>query len=125
MYFCYKGKWAGGHAVMGAAAPQETFYFAEGYTGEGFEEWLCLMNPGASPTTAHITYMFEDGSTQGQELPIGANSRATVDVNAVVGAGVNVSVAISADSPIVAERPMYFCYKGKWAGGHAVMGHTQ
>ncbi|MEW6555147.1 MAG: hypothetical protein AB1384_12785, partial [Actinomycetota bacterium] len=41
------------------------FFFAEGYTGAGlFDEYLCLMNPGDTPTTAHITYMFPDGTTQ-------------------------------------------------------------
>ncbi|MDY6794683.1 MAG: IPT/TIG domain-containing protein, partial [Actinomycetota bacterium] len=41
-----------------------TIYFAEGYTGDGFEEWLCLMNPAATATTAQVTYMFDDGSTE-------------------------------------------------------------
>jgi hypothetical protein len=99
-----------------------TFYFAEGYTGAGFEEWLCLLNPNNSPTTAHITFMFKDGSTQSQDVNIGATTRETVDVNAVVGAGKDVSIKVEADSPIVAERPMYFAYKGIWMGGHDVLG---
>jgi len=33
MYFNYKGAWTGGHDVVGALAPDTTWYFAEGYTG--------------------------------------------------------------------------------------------
>ncbi len=125
MYFNYKGKWSGGHDVMGATSPQKSLYFAEGYTGaNAFDEWLCIANPNSNATTAHITYMFTDGTTQDQDVSIGATSRSTVDVNGVVGLNKNVSVAITADDPIVAERPMYFNYKGKWSGGHDVMGAT-
>ena len=101
-----------------------TYYFAEGYTGDGFEEWLCLMNPNPSATTAHITYMFEDGTTQVQDVPIGATTRTTVNVNDEVGPGKNVSVKVEADDSIVAERPMYFDYKGMWNGGHDVVGYA-
>ncbi len=101
-----------------------TFYFAEGYTGAGFEEWLCLMNPNAAATTAHIKYMFTDGTTQNQDVPIGGTTRQTVNVNGVVGPNKNVSIQITSDDPIVAERPMYFNYQGKWSGGHDVVGYT-
>ena len=109
------------------ASPHETsyaFYFAEGYTGAGFDVWLCLMNPGNDPTTAHITYMFKDGTTQTQDVPIGGTTRETVDVNAAVGAGKDVSIMVTSDAPIVAERPMYFNYKGSWTGGHDVVGFS-
>ena len=122
MYFNYKGAWTGGHNVMGSTLALSSFYFAEGYTGPGFEEWLCLMNPGDSPTTAHITYMFADGTTKSQDVAIGATTRTTVKVNDVVGEDKDVSAKISSDSPIVAERPMYFNYRGKWTGGHDVVG---
>ncbi|WP_287155506.1 hypothetical protein [Candidatus Solincola tengchongensis] len=90
-----------------------TFYFAEGYTGKDtFEEYLCLMNPNEVATTAHITYMFADGSTKEQDLPIGKTSRATVNVKAAVGENRDVSVKVTSDLPIVCERPMYFNYAG-------------
>ncbi len=56
----------------------------------------------------------------GRAVP--ARSRATVDVNMDVGAGEDVSCRVTAGQPIVAERPMYFDYHGKWAGGHVAMG---
>jgi hypothetical protein len=109
MYFDYSG-WTGGHDVTGIPSPQTTFYFAEGYTGEGFDEWLCLMNPGTSETTAHVTYMFTNGTTQKRDVNIGKQSRTTVKVNDIVGAGKDVSILVESGLPIVAERPMYFDY---------------
>jgi len=99
-----------------------TFYFAEGYTGGGFQEYLCLGNPGDEGTFATITYLFPDGTTQEQEVELAANSRLTVNVNDVVGADKQVSAIVGCDDPIVAERPMYFDYQGTWTGGHDVVG---
>ncbi|MDI6873946.1 MAG: beta-galactosidase, partial [Actinomycetota bacterium] len=106
--------------------PATSFLFAEGYTGEGFEEWLCLFNPDAQETAqAQITYCFTDGSTQKQVLEVPPRTRRTVFVNSVVGEGKEVSVLLASDRPLAAERPMYFNYGGKWAGGHVVTGLSQ
>ena len=68
--------------------------------------------------------MFSDGSTLREDVTIGATSRSTVNVNDFVGPNRDVSVKITADSPIVAERPIYFNYNGAWTGGHDVIGAT-
>jgi len=68
--------------------------------------------------------MFDDGTTQPQDVPIGPTTRATVKVNEIVGADKNVSIKVVADAPIVAERPMYFNYQGAWTGGHDVVGYA-
>ncbi len=125
MYFNYQGAWTGGHDVIGAVSPRDTFYFAEGYTGEGaFDEYLCLMNPGDIPTTARVTFMFSDGTTQDKDVPVGKTTRATVKVNDIVGPNRDVSIKVTSDAPIVAERPMYFNYQGAWTGGHDVIGYA-
>ncbi len=101
-----------------------TFYFAEGYTGEGFQEYLCLLNPNDAATTAHIKFMFKDGTTQENDVAIGKTTRETINVNGLVGPNKDVSIQITSGAPIVAERPMYFNYQGKWSGGHDVIGFT-
>ncbi len=122
LYFNYGTGWDGGHDVVGAPLPQTSFYFAEGCTMPGFEEWLCLQNPNAAPTTAHVTFMYTDGSSSAPlDVPLEGTSRTTLNVNQEAGAGKDVSIKVTADAPIVAERPMYFNYKG-WTGGHDVMG---
>ncbi len=121
IYFNYTG-WTGGHDAMGLTRPQQTFFFAEGYTGSGFQEYLCLLNPQGEGTDVKVTYYYEDGSTQVRSLYLGARTRSTIDVNSQAGSGRAVSVMVeSLQQPIVAERPIYFNYSG-WAGGHCVMG---
>ncbi len=125
MYFTYSGAWTGGHDVVGATTPQTQWLFAEGYTGDGFEEWLCLQNPNTAPVTATVTFFFDDGAApMVRTYALGASSRFTIKVNDVVGAGRNVSIKVTTPTgqAIVAERPMYFNYKGVWTGGHDVLG---
>jgi hypothetical protein len=55
---------------------------------------------------------FGDGTTQEQDVPVGATSCATVNVNESVGPDREVSLKVTSDAPIVAERPMYFSYRG-------------
>jgi hypothetical protein len=35
----------------------------------------------------------------------------------------DVSINVSSDKPIVAERPVYFLYNGAWPGGHNTLGY--
>ena len=122
MYFNYKGAWSGGHTVIGAAFTMDMLIFAEGYTGPGFEEYLCLMNPNTAPVDVTIVFMFTDGSTQSLPFTIGTNTRTTIYVNDAVGPNREVSSVAIASDYILAERPMYFNYKGAWDGGHDVIG---
>lgn len=125
MYFDYKG-WTGGHDVMGAMSPQNSFYFAEGTCRPGFDPYLCLQNPGDSQANVGITYMKGDGSTVDQAVTVPAHSRATVLPRDVLGtaddAAHDFSTEIRCGTGIIAERPMYFNYKSNWTGGHDVMG---
>ena len=126
MYFCYNGL-TGGHDVMGAPSPSSTWYFAEGYTGAGFDEWICVLNPGGEQ--ANLTMRFqtqEAGEIVREGLVVPAYSRATFKANDLLGGSYQTSLAILSTQPVVAERPMYFDYSGTgswhWSGGHCVMG---
>jgi hypothetical protein len=128
MYFNYKGAWTGGHDVLGANASAKQWYFAEGCTRPGFDEWLCLQNPNPESIQVTATYMFGPG--QGSNLVetyvLQPQSRTTVMVNNQVGAGKDVSLLITSEHNFIAERPMYFSYgNGGWTGGHDVVGANQ
>jgi hypothetical protein len=132
MYFNYNGAWDGGHNVMGANAPSEEWYFAEGCTRNGFHTWLCLQNPGDVPAYVNLDYLCGDGNNVHKELEVPARSRSTVAVHLdALGIGAHndahgdVSIKVTSSQPIVAERPMYFSYNGVWEGGHNVIGSTQ
>lgn len=116
--------WTGGHCVAGTPQPATAWYFAEGTTRPGFEEWICLENPGGADARADVAFATSEGASFSSVVDVPAGSRRTVHANRVVGAGKDVSCTVTSDEPIVAERPMYFDYGGAWTGGHAVVGAT-
>ncbi len=131
MYFDYSGmgghSWPGGHCVIGATERAEVWFFAEGYTGDNFEEWLCIQNPGATDAQVTITYYPEGGTPiEKPPLTVPANTRSTVYVNGPAGAGPNLSISakVEASKPVIVERPMYFNFGGAWPGGHDVLGYV-
>jgi hypothetical protein len=122
MYFLYRDRWAGGHVSTGVNRPACEWYFAEGYTGEGFEEWICLLNPGDASVEATLRYYSQQGLIKEESITLQPWSRETVNVNEAVGPGKEVSVRVQGSGPLVAERPMYFLYRDRWAGGHVSTG---
>ena len=131
MYFAYQGAWAGGHDVVGASSPADTWYFAEGYTGAGFDEWICVLNPGDA--AADLTFRFqtqEEGEKVVTGFSVPARSRQSFKANDLLeGGSYQTSLALESTQPVVAERPMYFNYQGTggwgWIGGHCVMGASE
>ncbi|RJP27126.1 MAG: hypothetical protein C4536_14045, partial [Actinobacteria bacterium] len=114
--------WSGGHDVMGAVSARKTWYFAEGCTRRGFEEWVCLYNPNAEAVSATCSYMLGDGRVVAGEEVLPPRSRTTLNVRAVIPPDNDVSLSVVATGDIVAERPMYFRYHNDITGGHNVMG---
>ncbi len=124
IYFAYNGVWTGGSDVVGTNSPATEWYFAEGYTGSGFEEWVCVLNTGDEAAT--LTFFFqtqEAGLITKSGYSVGAHSRKSFFINDVLGPGYQNSLKLVSSKPVVAERPMYFRY-GSWTGGHCVMGST-
>ena len=123
LYFNYHAVWPGGHDVMGCNAPKKSYYFAEGTTLTEFNTYVAVMNPGANAATVTFTYMIEGEPSQQTTVTIDPSKRFTQDVASVIGVNKNVSMLIESNEPIVAERPMYFGYKGWCAGGHDTLGY--
>jgi Pro-kumamolisin, activation domain len=140
MYFHYGSSHiTGGTETVGEAGPasHSVYAFAEGYTANTFQEYLTLQNPTNNSETVAVT-LFADGYVFQQQVIAKAHSRQTVYINGLVvpiaqvynnmGANsfaVSLSVqALGANSKIVAERPMYFNYKGIDQGGTDVLGYT-
>ena len=124
MYFDYAGR-MGGHCAMGSPTPSATWFFAEGYTGPGFDEWLLLFNPTETDCTATVDYRFTDGSETRANYVVTARSRFSVHVNREAP---DREVAIKVEAGgvgLIAERAMYFDYRGVWDGGHCTEGARQ
>ena len=120
VYFSYGEGWDGGHCLIGAPLASDRWFFAEGYTGPGFDEWLCLWNQGSAPAGVRISYLTQEaGALPPRSVSIPAGTRLTIKVNESAGSGYQLSALLqgTAGSGFVAERPMYFDYYGR-DGGH-------
>ncbi len=124
MYFAYgPDLWTGGHVGLGLDSPRTTFFFAEGYTGETFAEYITLANASSGDATVRLRYLIEGEKNKDQTLVVPARRRVTVNVKAVVGKNKSLSTVVESDRPIMAERPMYFAYgPDRWTGGHVSSG---
>lgn len=107
---------------MGSTGLSRNWFFAEGYTGGSFEEWLTIQNPNPGWATLDVTYYVNGGAPIQRQHLVAPTSRYTINVNMDAGADLEVSTAIAANEPILVERPMYFNYQGAMEGGHIVMG---
>jgi thermitase len=125
MYFDYKGV-SDGHASMGCSQLSSAWYFAEGYTGPGFDEWLLILNPYYYYSVdARIDFFFADGTSTSRSFELPPASRNTFKINDIVGSReVSMRVTTSSDFPVMAERAMYFLYRDAWGGGHSALGAT-
>ncbi|MCJ7652919.1 MAG: DUF5719 family protein [Actinobacteria bacterium] len=102
------GAVSGGEQVMGVTEPGKSFLFAEGTTRSGYQTWLALQNPGSRDADAIVTYYYTGRAPMAENVTIPATSRKTIDVNLNAGAEQDVSIAVTANRDIVAERVMYF-----------------
>ncbi len=128
IYFDYQGTtehgWTGGHCALGYTENAAKWVFAEGFTGEGFEEWLCLFNDNSYTVRVAVTYYPEGGAAPIiKNHTILPNSRYTIFVNDDAGPNRTISTEIVSDHNIICERPIYFDYYGL-TGGHDLMGFT-
>jgi hypothetical protein len=98
----------GGHVAAGVETPRTTWYFAEGTTRGGFQEYLTIAN--TSPTDTALVRVDYQGAVGAQSvLTVGPSTRSTVDVNREVGGGRDVAaiVQVLQGPGVVAERPLY------------------
>ncbi|MFH1150332.1 MAG: hypothetical protein V1748_07650 [Actinomycetota bacterium] len=134
MYFA-RGNNGDGHNTIGATCAREYWLLAEGYTAQGFDTWVLLMNPNMVAVNVRCTFMVPEGEPVVREFEVAPRSRLTVPVDEIEGleqTEVSTKVQVlgpvegggrqaACETPIVAERAMYFTYNGI-VGGHSSMG---
>jgi hypothetical protein len=138
MYFHLDKHISGVTTTLGEAGPAttKTYAFAEGFTGNGFEEALTLHNPTAQDETVAITF-FVDTYILHRQVIVPAHSRQTLDINPLVvpivrghlnlgsdSYAVAMTVQVQNGGQLLAERSMYFDYHGE-QGGSVVIGYAQ
>ncbi len=103
-----------GHNSPATDDPRNTWYFAEGCTDYGFDEYITIANPYETSADVYVNYMDSQGSTWGGILNLAAYSRVNLYVNTGF-AGRDASISLESDLPVVAERSLYWDGRG---GGH-------
>ncbi len=93
----------------GESALANTWYFAEGYTGATFQEYLAILNPGASPAQVTVELFGPDSSSP--EVPtsvtVAPHSRVTLNMRAVAP-GRSIGLLLTSDQPVASERVLYW-----------------
>jgi hypothetical protein len=83
-----------------------------------------VSNPGWENAVVNVDYLLSDGSIRYSYL-VGPRNRITIPVNAEPGLGSrDVSFAVHADHPVVAERTVYYDLDSH-RGGHATLGSAR
>ena len=121
--YLVSGSLRGGGSVVGATAPQTTWYFGGGNTSSGFTESLVLANPSSNQANVQIRYLSAGGQVINQSVSVPSLSRIEVNVNAAFKQGIHATVIIS-NVPIVAERQNFFHtnFNGSVLGSTTIMG---
>lgn len=113
MYFNFKGIQSGTD-VIGATKPGTSFYFPEAntvQTGRNYYTYITMLNPSAAQT-ANATVTFYTGSCGLANQPACATQTITVPPlhrgTVIPPWFEQMSIAVTSDTPMVVERPMYF-----------------
>lgn len=114
------------------------WYFAEGHTGDGFEEWISIFNPpyevGGVGKVALVSLSFygPQGRIGGQNYQVEPGQRISVNVNNELMRRYNyvgdVSVVVTdwgSNVPLICERAMYYNYRGQVTGGSQTLGYQE
>ncbi|RJP32360.1 MAG: DUF4091 domain-containing protein [Actinobacteria bacterium] len=99
-----------GNALAALPAYAYDYYFAEGYTGSGFQVWLCFGNSACEEIGVRITFLYKGLPPGEHYLTLPPSSRTTIYVNPYVGDDVEFSTMVESTAPLTCERPIYFDY---------------
>ena len=103
MYFNSAGR-TDGHCTPGSPGLSTTWFFAEGYTGPGFDEYILVLNPWFSSNRMQLTLYDAAGGEQTFDYWLMPASRLTLHINELAP-GKDVSAKVETVYGAVAERP--------------------
>ncbi len=113
-------KRVGGFNSIGASRLSKNWYFAEGFTGRGFENRLLVFNPKKNSTKFKVTLSKSNGSQVSRTYKLGSRRRREIILNSIVS-GAEFGIKVHAPTKVVAERTIYFNGDGR-SGAHSTVG---
>jgi len=103
----YLNNMTAGTCSIGAVSMSRTWYLAEGYTDQGFEEWVLIQNPQPTPNNVTVTFMDKNGANTIKQYELAPQSRFTILVDSYLPAS-EVSTKVRSQDPVIVERAMYW-----------------
>ena len=99
---------AWGTCSIGTSAPAGTWNLAEGSTGEGFETWVLVQNPGDAEVSVDLTFFTSSGPVEGpRDVALPGGSRRSFNLGDYI-TDYDVSTLVSSTGgDVVVERSMY------------------
>jgi hypothetical protein len=93
----------------GESTLSDAWYFAEGYTGATFQEYLAILNPGTSPAQVMVQVFGPASSSPAMpaSLTVAPSSRSTLNIRSFVP-GLSIGLLVTSDQPVAAERVLYW-----------------
>ncbi|MPZ20899.1 MAG: hypothetical protein GEV06_23805 [Luteitalea sp.] len=128
------GVFGAGHGTTAVTSPSPRWLLAEGATGEYFDLFLALANPGPAPAEVTVHYLLQgSGRAVSKIYTLQPESRQTIYVNAEEAEGQSLatetlSLEVTSDQPILAERAMWWpgkTFEVTWREAHAAYGATE
>jgi hypothetical protein len=125
-----------GHASAGVTGPATSWFFAEGATGDYFDLFFLLGNPGDTPAQVRATFLREDGRTFAKTYDVGPQSRFNIwadreTFDGMAGfpqeaAAFSTRLDVTNDVPVIAERAMWWPgpTSATWTEAHNSPGAT-
>ncbi|MFH1149170.1 MAG: DUF5719 family protein [Actinomycetota bacterium] len=96
-----------GHDSAGVTSRGKTWYVAEGCTGQGFQTWVLVQNPGTQNATVSLEYMTGTRQVTGPTLVLSPRTRRTVNVADTCPGEWSVSTTVTSNQDIAVERAVY------------------
>jgi hypothetical protein len=120
--------WIAGHDGAGVTAPATRWFVAEGATGNFFDFYVLIANPGSDDASLKVTYLLSDGGPPiVKNYTAAARSRLTIDVKhedaRLASADVSTIVESTNNAPVVVERALWWP-SGNWYEAHLSAGAT-
>jgi hypothetical protein len=132
MYLGAGGRTFGaGHASAAARAPTQNWFLAEGATGDYFDLFVLIANPGSQAASVRAQYLLPSGQVVTKSYVVEPRSRFNVwvDREDTRLADTSVSTVITSTNgvPVVVERAMWWPGPSGvgWREAHASAGSTQ
>jgi hypothetical protein len=119
-----------GHESAGVTQPATEWFLAEGATGDVFDLFVLIANPGEDDAAVTATFLFGDGTTLSRDYVVRAKSRFNIWVDTVdpklADAAVSTVVRSTNEMPIIVERAMWWPgpTAATWAEAHNSAGLT-